>query len=196
MCVGLALLSLVFCSIEPFKETGEIFLLQEITFNALLEVNRMCAVAVGLCSFPLIFLSLLTPVNTHFYDHGFISVLSQVALRPLTLPSSLLFWPFWHLCTSTWVSGPRPRCHSLPYDFSWNHADFVDQSGQGCHLTAMNFLRSVSGNSLSPSRIWHHKQHRILLTPGVDSNRRQAVLSCHLMYPSSDTMHLEQCQVP
>lgn len=165
MCVGLALLSLAFCSIAPFKETGEIFLLQEITFNAVLEVNRVCAVAVGLCSFPLIFLSLFTPVNTHFYDRGFIGVLSQVALGPLTF-ALLLFWPSWCLCISTWVSGPRPRCHSLHYDFSRNHADFVDRSGQGCHLAAMNFLRSVSENSLSPSRIWHHKQHTVLLPTG------------------------------
>lgn len=65
MCVGLALLSLVFYSIEPFKETEEIVLLQEITFNALLEVNRVCAAAAGLCSFPLTFLSLFT--LTHIF---------------------------------------------------------------------------------------------------------------------------------
>lgn len=192
MCVGLALLSLAFCSIEPFKETGEIFLLQEITFNALLP--RVCSSCWTLLFPADIFVSVHTSKHTFLWPWLY-QCLESSCIKTSDIAFFTAVLAILSLCISTWVSGPRPRCHSLPYNFSWNH-DFVDQSGQGCHLTAMSFLRSVSENSLSPSRIWHHKQHRILLTPGVDSNHRQAVLSCHLMYPSSDTMNLRQYQVP
>lgn len=160
----------------------------------------MCSICWTLCSFPPIYLSLFTPVNTPFL-WPWLCRQRRPESRCVKISDTAFSSGVWAILTPVGFRVGFRTTATLsfsPLRPNRNRVDVVDQFGQDRHLTCYWIFWDVliKTKSLPPSTVSHHKQHRRLLTPGVDSNHWQVMLSCHLVTLNSDTMQLRQRRVP